>query len=571
MELVWDLSELFLNVDAWTLEYSALKEDVFSFDVSAVHQTEEIVSLIEILWEWKERLGKLEVYANLKYYSDIQNPKYIQMKEDIVRLQQECETIFLSNEQVLLKWISIYPEIMNDSKYQVYLRRLQRRPSGTDCEFQEWEEEQANIQSLILQYNQLKKRISFKSILVDGKETPLSFANLNSYLAFSDRSVRLETFQVLNEAYEEISQDSFQILQSILKKRVRISRLKKYPSILEMEFAQEQIPKSLFELLVSSVHHSLPYFQEYFRLKAKYLDIKDPHLYDLGVPFCHIRIPKVSLTDGIQQIQEALKPLGSDYWNHVLDLIQRGHFDTSLNALKHPTITFSWYGYSFLHFRGAYLDVKNLIHELGHSMNDLLSLQSNPYVLAISGVFTGEIASIVNEILFSQYCIQHAKTKEEKIYFLSKEIENYVSSVFRQMMFIELEQKLYEALEKDESFSLEEVSFWYQSLLQEYYGNAVSIDSIVLHEWLRFERYYRYSYYSYTYATGLLLAHCVVFFLMQGRITSQEYLNFLKAGNSKDPGELLKMLHISLDDPQIFEFGFAILKQDLEYLQELLN
>mgnify|MGYP005790776337 FL=1 len=42
----------------------------------------------------------------------------------------------------------------------------------------------------------------------------------------------------------------------------------------------------------------------------------------------------------------------------------------------------------------------------------------------VSTVFVGETSSIVNEILLNRYLYQKAETKEEKIYYLSKEIEN---------------------------------------------------------------------------------------------------------------------------------------------------
>lgn len=57
-----------------------------------------------------------------------------------------------------------------------------------------------------------------------------------------------------------------------------------------------------------------------------------------------------------------------------------------------------------MNFRGAYIDLKNLIHELGHI---------------------------------------NAKSVGERVFYLSKEIENYFTSVFKQTMYTEFEQNLY--------------------------------------------------------------------------------------------------------------------------------
>lgn len=116
-----------------------------------------------------------------------------------------------------------------------------------------------------------------------------------------------------------------------------------------------------------------------------------------------------------------------------------GHIDAELNENKHQSITFSWNTYSFLNFRGSYIDLKNMIHEIGHIVNYYFSKNEQPFIYEDSTIFVGEIASIVNEILLNRYLAKNASTKAEKIFYLSKEIENYFSSVFKQTMYTEFE------------------------------------------------------------------------------------------------------------------------------------
>ena len=129
-----------------------------------------------------------------------------------------------------------------------------------------------------------------------------------------------------------------------------------------------------------------------------------------------------------------MKPLGEEYLK-VVDILLDGHIDAPLRREKHQSIIFSWNGYSFLNFHGAYGDLKNLVHEIGHSVNDYLSCKNVPFMYMVSTVFVGETSSIVNEILLNRYLYEQATTKKEKIFYLSKEIENYFTSVFKQTMY----------------------------------------------------------------------------------------------------------------------------------------
>ena len=190
--------------------------------------------------------------------------------------------------------------------------------------------------------------------------------------------------------------------------------------------------------LIQSVNHNLSLIQQYLKIKSDFLEIEEPHLYDFGVPLDDNLKIKYSLEEAKEIVLNALEPLGGEYIEAVKILFD-GHIDAELNENKHQSITFSWNTYSFLNFRGSYIDLKNMIHEIGHIVNYYFSKNKQPFIYEDSTIFVGEIASIVNEILLNRYLAKNASTKAEKIFYLSKEIENYFSSVFKQTMYTEFE------------------------------------------------------------------------------------------------------------------------------------
>lgn len=279
---------------------------------------------------------------------------------------------------------------------------------------------------------------------------------------------------------------------------------------------------------------------------------------------------KFTLEEAIEIIKNALKPLGKEYIETVDYLLNNGHVDAVPNDSKHQTIIFSWNVYSFLSFRGSYGDLKNLIHELGHIVNYYLSKNKLPFIYEDSTVFVGETASIVNEILLNRYLYEHATSEEERIFYLSKEIENYFTSVFKQTMYTEFENYLYNE-KMSNPLTSQLLSKKYEELIKKYYGRDIAYDDICNIEWTRLGHTYRWSYYSYKYATGLIIASVVVTSLLNEHLSKEQYLSFLSAGSSLYSLDLLKMLNIDLTSSNLIDNGFEVLEKDIDELEKSLK
>ena len=198
-------------------------------------------------------------------------------------------------------------------------------------------------------------------------------------------------------------------------------------------------------------------------------------------------------------------------------------------------------------------------------------MNEQTYFYEDSTVFIGEIASIVNEILLNHYLLENAKTKEEKIFYLSKEIENYITSVFKQTMYTELEQELYSIKEK-ENISSDILSKKYINIIKKYYGEDIIYDDVEDVGWAKIGHLYRFCYYPYKYATGLLMASTVVNAIFyDNTLTKKEYINFLSSGSSNYSLELIKLLHIDFSNSKIIDRGFQILQKDIDLLSQLIE
>ncbi|MDO4375605.1 MAG: M3 family metallopeptidase [bacterium] len=577
-EFKWNLQELFTDEESFYKEIENVKvmlNDIKKYENTKLN-SKSLLNMLDEKWNIKEKTNNILVYGSLMYYKNINNEKCINLKNIAEAFNNDVndELKFIDKKILSLGSKKVSHFIKEEPKLNLYellinnLFRSEKHVQSDEINKQIKENnnlinEQLNI------YNNLLRDTKYGSIKVDGEDIEIKQANFAKYISDENREIRKETYLTVNSSFEKEKNNFASILNKIYGYRILNSNLEKYSSVLEKTLFEENINPLIINKLIKSVNDNLNIIQKYLKIKTDLLNIKTPHLYDFGVPINSNLKIEYSLDEAKEIILKALKPLGQKYINVVKKLFN-GHIDAELDENKHQSITFSWNTYSFMNFRGAYIDLKNMIHEIGHIVNYYLSKEKQPFMYEDSTIFVGETASIVNEILLNRYLYQNAKTKDEKIFYLSKEIENYFSSVFKQTMYTELENDLYN-IKKDSELTSEILCQKYLSIIKKYYGCNIAYDEIAGVEWTRLGHLYRWSYYPYKYATGLLIASVVVDSLIDKKtLTKEDYIKFLSSGSNKYSLDLLKMLNIDLLNTNIIESGFNVMSQDIKELEKVL-
>ena len=575
----WNLQEMFYNNQSFYDEINNVKqllEDIKKYEEAELNST-LLLKLLDKKWEIKEISNNILIYGSLMYYKNVNDNECIELKKIAESFNNDVNTIlkFIDRKILALGFKKVSSFIVENPKLEIYklslhnLFRLEEHIQPDEIN-QKIKENCDSINEQLSIYNNLLRDIEYGIINEDGEKIKITSSNFAKYISSRNQDTRKQTYYVVNNAFQK-EKDSFaNLLNRIYGCRIENSILEKYNSVLEKILFEENINPEIISKLIESVNNNLGLIQNYLKIKSDLLEIEKPHLYDFGVPLDNNLKIKYSLEDAKEIILKALEPLGLEYIEVVKTLFD-GHIDAELNENKHQSITFSWHTYSFMNFRGAYIDLKNMIHEMGHIVNYYLSKKQQPFIYEDSTIFVGETASIVNEILLNRYLYKNATTEEEKIFYLSKEIENYFSSVFKQTMYTEFENDLYKVRTNSELTS-EILCERYYNILKKYYGNNITYDQIANVEWTRLGHLYRWSYYPYKYATGLLMASIVVDSLVNKKILSKEdYFKFLSSGSSQYSLDLLKILNIDLLNSNIIESGFNVMAEDIKELQKILS
>ena len=578
-KMQWDLTTLVKDEKTFDKNIEIINQELNTLKQEKTKTLNEtlLLKLLKEKEKIKEESNKLLVYSSLRYYKNINDNNTFILKtkaeefnnEVDLKLQWIDEEIIKLGKEKIIEWIKKLEAL---KKYEFYLKNLFRMQEHniTEEENKRVKENLNTINKKIADYNSLIQNMKYKEIIINNKKIELTPINYAKYLQSRDKNTRKEAYLSINEAYQKKKEEYANILDTIYKYRTENAKMKNYSSVLEKELFEENIDKQVIKTLINSVTKNIPLIQKYFKIKTSLLKEKSPHLYDLNVPLDFKTSKKYTLEESVDIIKEALKPLGEEYLK-VVEILLDGHIDAEVEENKYQGLIFSWHTYSFLNFKGSYVDIKNLIHELGHIVNYYFSMNEQTYFYEDSTVFIGEIASIVNEILLNHYLLENAKTKEEKIFYLSKEIENYITSVFKQTMYTELEQELYSIKEK-ENISSDILSKKYINIIKKYYGEDIIYDDVEDVGWTKIGHLYRFCYYPYKYATGLLMASTVVNAIFyDNTLTKKEYINFLSSGSSNYSLELIKLLHIDFSNSKIIDRGFQILQKDIDLLSQLIE
>ena len=103
--------------------------------------------------------------------------------------------------------------------------------------------------------------------------------------------------------------------------------------------------------------------------------------------------------------------------------------------------------YVLLNHQDDYDSLSTFAHEWGHAVHTQLTTKYQPYEKSHYSTFVAEAASIANEMLLNDYMVKHAKTREEKLFYLGEGVESIRGTFFRQVMLAEFELAIHEEIE----------------------------------------------------------------------------------------------------------------------------
>lgn len=417
--------------------------------------------------------------------------------------------------------------------------------------------------------------IKFGTIIdEDGDETEVTHGNFIKFMESHDRDVRKNAYNAVYDTYKELINTIASAYNYNTKTDVVSARIRKYESARAAALSGDNIPAEVYDNLVAEVHKNLPAMHRYVELRKKLLGVDKLYMYDMYVPLIKLPETSVSFEEGLDIMRDALQPLGEEYLTKMNKGIEEGWIDVYENKGKtsgaYSFGCYDSYPYILLNYTDTLKDVFTIIHEMGHSMHSRYTRDEQPYIYGSHSIFTAEVASTVNESLLMQHLLRTEDEKEMRKYLLNMHLEEFRTTLFRQTMFAEFEDITHKAIESGETLTAEWMCQQYEDLNAQYYGSAVEKDDVIRYEWARIPHFYN-AFYVYKYATGYSAATAISKkILTEGKPAAQDYIRFLKTGESDHPIELLKIAGVDMSSPLPVQQAMETFDQLLDEFESLL-
>ena len=583
----WDLTQIFKSTEEFEECYKkaeTLIEDFKKYENIMGENAKNFYGTINTYYEITRTLDKLYVYTNLLSDTDTSNNNYQSLKIKVSNLLDKWSkasffvtpTILKKNEQEIEKYYIEEPKLKD---YEIILKREFRYKEHTLSD--EEEKLLSNLTKMLNNnyqtYELLKDSdLTFGTILDEAqKEVVLTESNYSIYIESKDRRVRKDAFQTLYQTYKQFINSFASTLSGNINENITIAKIKKYNSTIEWCLYHDELDETIYNNLINTVSNNMNILYKYYSLKKEMLKLDELHLYDIYTPIVKNFDKKYPYEEAKETVLKALSILGEDYISTLAKGLENNWVDV------YPSLSKRTGGYSggsydtapyiLLNYQEKYDDMSTLSHEAGHSMHSYYTRKNNPYQYGDYSIFVAEVASTTNEILLAKYLLKTSNNKEEKLFILDKLMNLFKATIYRQTMFAEFEQAIYQDAENDIPLTADYLSEKYYELNKKYFGSDVTIDEEIQYEWAKIPHFY-YNFYVYQYATGLSAACHIANDILSGKENAVEnYKSFLKCGSKKNPIDSLKLAGVDLTKKEVVESAINMFNDTIDEFKKLIN
>ncbi|MGI6203945.1 MAG: oligoendopeptidase F [Anaerovoracaceae bacterium] len=568
----WDLESMYPNEQKWESDLLSVKDRVRELTGYKGRVGSSAKTLLEVL-RLSDSINltaeNVIVYAMMRRDEDNRREKYQAMCDRAMSMfaQLSAQIAFISPELLSHDREEIFGFMDEEPELETYRFELERMFREKDHVLSEKEENlMARFSELTQASSDIFRMINDADIKFgtitdgNGEEVELTHGNYITFMQSKDRAVRKQAYEHCYNTYKSLINTIASTYNYSVKTDCTTAELRHYSSAREAALYGDNIPEAVYDNLVKAVNENLPVMHRYISMRRDLLGTDDLMMYDIYTPLVDVPDRVVPYEEALGIIERALAPLGEDYIRRMKAGFADGWIDVYENEGKSSgAYSFGSYAskpFILCNYNDTLQDVFTVIHEMGHSMNSLYTRETQPFAYGSHSIFTAEVASTVNENLLMKYLIANETDEEMKRYLLNMHLEAFRTTLFRQTMFAEFEHWAHETVESGGQLTAASLCEEYDRLNTKYYGSALTHDGLIKYEWSRIPHFYN-AYYVYQYATGYSAAAAISDRIINeyneiGRPgeAAENYIGFLKSGNSDYPIELLKIAGVDMSSTE---------------------
>lgn len=582
----WDLSTVFATDDAWEAELASLDSDLENakaYKGRLTASSNDLLAITESYLALSRRLEKLYVYASMKNDQDTTVAKYQEYQAKATAIYAKFSEIFAFYEPELMQ---LSKEAFEDfvaetpalSAYAHFFEQLFKRQPHVLSQAEE--ELLAGAQEIFGAAGETFGLLDNADIIFpivpddEGKEIQLTHGNFISLLESKNRDVRKEAYQALYATYEQFQHTYAKTLQTNVKVHNYEARVHHFKSAREAALSANFIPESVYDTLIETVNANLPLLHRYVELRKKILKLDDLKMYDIHTPLSEMDM-SFTYEEALVKAEDVLAVFGKEYSERVHRAFTERWIDVHVNKGKRSGAysggSYDTNAFMLLNWQDTLDNLFTLVHETGHSLHSTFTRENQPYVYGDYSIFLAEIASTTNENILTETLLKEVDDDKERFAILNHYLDGFKSTIFRQAQFAEFEDIIHKADQAGEVLTSDYLNQLYADLNEKYYGLSKTDNLEIQYEWARIPHFY-YNYYVYQYATGFAAASYLADKVVHGtQADIDRYLDYLKAGNSDYPLNVIKKAGVDMTTSAYLDAAFRIFEERLDELEALIE
>lgn len=577
----WDLSTLYADDAAWEEAFAAIDPRMAELPAYAgkLHDAKELAEFLKKGTAVELEVDNLFSYASLRQSEDTRaNAAQSMFARVYSKVVAFSASIAFADPEILSLPDETLDAFLKDPQladYRFYLEKLIRQKPHTLSTTEE--QLLASLGEVFGAPRQIANSLQDADMVFDpvkdkdGNEHEVAGSSYIALQSSDDRVLRENAFRSFYKGYRQHINTFAASYSGAVKGAVAEASLRKFESSRAASLYQSNIPLSVYDNLVGSVHRHMPVMYRYLALRKRLLGLSDLHYYDVYAPLVSGSEKHYTYEEAQQMVLDAVAPLGENYQNIVRGAFRDRWIDVYPNKGKRggafSSGTYTSNPFILTNFTGTLDSVSTIAHEMGHSLHSWHSHHNQPPQYAGYTLFVAEVASTVNENLLIEQLLAKTTDPKERLALLNQYLENFKGTVYRQTMFAEFERDAHALAEKGQALNATALNGIYKNLIKEYFGPELVWDDEVQYEWARIPHFYR-PFYVYVYATGyssaVALSEAI---LHEGEPAVKRYLEFLSMGGSKYPLDELRHAGVDLATPDPIDTAldkFASIVKDAE-------
>lgn len=575
----WDLTPLVSDAEsarqglAAGLERARAFESTYRGHLETMDAAELAAALAELA-EIDNLLSRVSSYAHLRESVDVQDPENRDLTTAVDRGLVEAGNALRFFE---LEWMALpeeraralaeSPEVAADRHHLLSMRRFAPYMLSEAEERMLAEREPAAVSAWQTLFSRI---VSTLEVPFDGGQggEPHTVDRLLAYVRDPDRDLRRRAMEALYDGLGPHAETLAHCYDTLVGDRLTLDRLRGHDDPMDRTHLRNELDRDVVERMMEAVERHYGLAQRWFRAKAGILGLERLELWDQYAPVGGGRA--VGYAEATRLIEVSFGRFAPD-----IEAIARGFFEERRIDAEPRTgkrggafcasVAQDASPYVLMNYTDQMNDVMTLAHELGHGMHFTLSNRRQTALSAHTGLALAEVPSTFAELLTFDHLLETETDPSTRRALVCERVEGSFATVFRQTVLARYEQRAYAARDDGSTLNADRLAEIWLTCNAAYYDDSVGLPDGYRLGWSYIPHFISTRFYTYAY----VFAHLVTLalyarFRAEGAAFGPKYLDFLGAGGSAAPADLLRPLGVDLDDPDCWEPGFTEMTRMVE-------